>query len=566
MSITKRIRSKRFTVKTQILTLKLQSRTGNLHKLMIENLSLHGICAYSSGPDEFDFDGGDIIEGAKLAADDGLDLALGRILVKGMTRQAEELHIRFYLVDTKLPIDEKLGHYLIESLDVNPHEVELDPHYFDVGLFKQAADHTDIFSRCHQFAALFKQWEQTPQYQYRSIRSPSMGPRIKLKKIRNGGRNDYIVMGSNDYLNLAAHPKVLEAAKRAIDEYGFGSTGSPLTTGLTEYHEELSHLLAKTLDKQSCLLFNSGYAANVGSIPGLMREGDLIVSDFLSHASIQDAMNMANSKSRFFKHNNVEHLKKVLKENRSKHSGCMVITEGIFSMDGDLPPLDKIVKVAKQHDARIFLDEAHSFGVVGENGLGAANLFGLSDQVDIIMGTFSKICGGIGGFIVGDKEVMDWLYWFGRSQMFSVSIPPSTAAAAVTALKIFLEDKDRLLRLKANIKQFVQGLRQLGYDISPHHPSSVIPVVVGDEEKLGKMNAHLMDSGIFVIPIVYPAVSRNSCRFRFTIMADHSSSDIDYAINVFAEAMRIANFSFNNENLPIGFATDNIINFRHESK
>jgi glycine C-acetyltransferase len=298
------------------------------------------------------------------------------------------------------------------------------------------------------------------------------------------------------------------------------------------------------LQKEKVILFNSGYAANVGIISGLLQTQDMVVADMLAHASIQDAMQMCRGTSRFFKHNSVEHLDKVLRENRDQYSGCLVVTEGVFSMDGDVAPIDEVIRVAQKNKARVMVDEAHSFGVIGQTGLGACEKYGVMEQADVIMGTFSKICGGIGGFAATTEEVADWLYFWARAHMFSVSIPPSTAAAALKALQIFRENRSLLMNLRANVQHFKAGLASLGYRLPSDHESAVVPVIVGDEKKLQIMNQILMEAGVFVIPIVYPAVGRKNCRFRFTVMATHSISDLDYVLNVLELAMEKAQFKF----------------------
>jgi 7-keto-8-aminopelargonate synthetase-like enzyme len=213
-------------------------------------------------------------------------------------------------------------------------------------------------------------------------------------------------------------------------------------------------------------------------------------------------------------------------------------------MDGDVAALDRIYAVAREFNCRIMVDQAHDFGVLGPNGLGACEKYNLLRDVDIIMGTFSKICGGIGGFATGSKELIDWLRSFSRAQIFSVSLPPSTVAAMSKALDVFYHEKSLLEKLKANIQHFLKGLEGLGYKVSPHHESSIVPVVIGDEKLMGEMYQSLMDDGVFCTPVIYPAVSKTNCRFRFTISAVQSTSDLDYAIACLEKAMLRVGFSF----------------------
>lgn len=552
-NISKAIRHKRFHVlEEHEVLLHIQSAAGQSFKMRVINCSLAGIGVVCE-QDMSQVDGfleGSIFPPAKLTWN-GQEFYLGRLVLRTLQKKAENsCQLGFQAIDSKVPIDGPLSRVIASNdLDISTiYDFDLNPDKFSLATFIGSDQHNvDLFTRCKQFAILFRDWRETPKYQYRTVRQPSMGARVMTATRRRGNRNDYIIMGSNDYLGLASHPRVIEAAKNALDQYGFGSTGSPMTTGLSQIHEELTDAVSRIMKKEKAMLFNSGYAANLGILAGLTGEQDLIVADILSHASIADGMQMAKSSSRFFKHNDYENLDRVLQEERSKYAGCLVVTEGVFSMDGDVAPLDQIHKVATKHNARFMVDEAHSFGVIGPSGLGCAAKFSLSSEVDVIMGTFSKICGAIGGFVAADTEVIDWLYHLARAHVFSVSIPPSTAAAALEALKIFQEEKDLQERLKTNIRHFTDGLRYLGFEMNPNHESAVIPVTIGDEKILGKMNESLRDDGVFVVPIVYPAVSRNSCRFRFTIMATHSISDLDFVLGSLEKAMLKSGFRTRSE-------------------
>jgi len=539
MSLAQNSRNRRYLVTANSLNI-VFSLDSNTVILPIINCSIGGILAeQNSAHDNLKADW--ICSDVKIVGEK-FELPIGRLMCRGVKAGK----VRFSLVDGKLPLDGELSAFLQNPLGTRPHDVELNPLRYDLSVFARPSKSVDLFSKCYAFSTMKTQWQQSPQYLYNTIRLPSKGVRVHLKLKRKNGRKDFIVFGTNDYLNLAAHPAVGEAAKRAIDKYGYGSTGSPLTTGLTELHEKLADRMARLFQKESAMLFTSGYTANVGTIASLTSTNDLMVADFLAHASIHDAMQMSPATSKVYKHNNVSDLNKVLSQTRNNFAGCLILTEGVFSMDGNIAPLDKISAVARKHRARLFVDEAHSFGILGHHHLGAAEYFDVIDRVDLIMGTFSKIGGGVGGFLVGEKEVIDWLQFYARSSMFSVAAPPSAAAAALAALDIVEEEDDRHLRLQNNIRHFVHGLREMGYDISPNHSSAIIPVIVGDSNTLGVMNRVLIDHGIFVTPIVYPAVARNSARFRFALMADHSPTDIDYALVVLQEAAAVANAKFLN--------------------
>ena len=472
---------------------------------------------------------------------------LGRIVLRYFLQSdPNKVYAGFSVIDYKVPISGFLSAIIDRPLSKNDClDIEVNKEKCRVASFTQINfSNVDIFDRCRKFELFYKEWKKTPQYLYEEIRMPSKDVRINLSRNRKKNRNDYISMGSNDYYGLAFNEEVVDAAKNAMDLYGFGSTGSPLTTGLTKYHEELTDYISSLFNKEAALLYNSGYSVNLGVLQGLANAQDLFIADKLCHASIYDGMNLSQATYRVFKHNNTDHLEDILTNIRKKYVGTMVISEGIFSMDGDVTPIDKIVAVAKKHKCRTFIDEAHSFGVLGKNGLGVCEKYSVLDDVDLIMGTFSKVCGSIGGFIASNREVINWLRWYCRAHMFSVSIPPSTAAATLKALKIFNEDKSYLHKLKENIYHFCNGLRDIGYNIAEDHESSVCPVIIGDEKKLGEMNKIFLEEGIFVTPIIYPAVKSEDCRFRFTIMASHSLSDLDYVINVLRETMLKTNFTF----------------------
>lgn len=489
---------------------------------------------------------GTIWPAAKLNTEKG-EMFLGRMVIRRFFKNPNgDFEIAFSTVDTKIPVQSSLSHFLNLNLDdVSAPEKELNSDHFSLAHFvENDNNHADLFQRIRDFSIFQKQWEKSAKYGYKIIRQPSFGPRVNLSRKRKGDRNDYIVMGSNDYLGLGSHPEVVTAAKEAMDQYGFGSTGSPMTTGVTVIHTELCEKIAQLHNKKSALLFNSGYTANVGIITAVTAANDLIIADQLCHASIQDGMQMSKATSRFFKHNDPAHLRQILEKERSMYNGALVITEGVFSMDGDTCRLDEIYAVAREFNCRIMVDQAHCFGVIGPKGLGVVDKFNLSREVDIIMGTFSKICGGIGGFVTGSEELIEWIRTFGRSHVFSVSIPPSTAAAALKALDIFTTEKKIHTSLMNNIQHFKKGLQTLGYKFHHDHESSIIPVIIKDETKMGKIYQSLLDDGIWCVPVVYPVVSRRNCRFRFTIMASHTIAELDYALSALEKAMLKADFSF----------------------
>jgi glycine C-acetyltransferase len=524
--------------------LTISSPEGEMIELDVIDCSASGLCV-SCVQDKMTEDTiniASIISNSKLSSPKG-ELYLGRLAVRRLELTDGNWDLAFSTIDSKIPVTESLSHFFEIDLSKNPTKMELDPNQFTLAHFAESEfNNVDLFDRVQKFADFHTQWEASPKFGYYTIRTESKGPRVNLARARKGNRRDYLVMGSNDYLGLAAHPEVLQACKDALDKYGFSSTGSPVSTGLTDLHVELCQTVSRIHKQEDTLLFNSGFAANIGAITALTNPNDLIVADQLCHASIQDAMALSRANSRFFKHNSLEHLESILIRERQNFNGCLVITEGVFSMDGNTSTYDEIFQLARKYNSRIYVDQAHCFGVVGPNGFGITEKYNLAKETDVIMGTFSKICGGIGGFITGSKELIQWLRFFSRSQMFSVSLPPSTVAGVHKALDIFTRDKTILDNLRRNIQHFTSSLRTLGFNIHPNHESPIVPVIIGDEHKLGIMYQSLLDDGVWCTPVVYPVVGRRNCRFRFTLMANHTTSDLDYAVNCLEKAMLKSGF------------------------
>lgn len=546
------MRSKRYSVKEiGNLRLVLDMKTSATVEMRVKDCSVNGLSAEvdSSAVDQDWVEIGSIISSAKLLFGDK-EIALGRLVMRRANEAGPIWDFAFSTVDMQIPVSGELSKILEQDFDRNDSldEREMSTEKFNLSHFVENENgNVDLFDRIKEFSYFHREWVHSPKYAYQSTRTASKGSRVNLTRPRAAGRNDYIVMGSNDYLGLGSHPEVVEAAKLALDKYGFGSTGSQMSTGLSDLHVELNAKVAKIHNKEASILFNSGYTANVGIITAICSTNDLIVADQLCHASIQDAMQMSKATSRFFKHNNVEHLEAVLQKERDNFNGCLVVTEGVFSMDGDLAYLDKIYAMARKYNARVMVDQAHCFGVVGPNGFGICEKYNLLKDVDVIMGTFSKICGGIGGFATGSQELIDWLRSFSRPQIFSVSLAPSTVAAMIKSLDLFTKDRTLLDTLHKNIKHFKAGLQTLGYNMDPNHDSSIFPVVIGQESVMGQMYQSLLDDGIWCTPVVYPVVSRKNCRFRFTITASQTTTDLDYAIICLEKAMLKANFSFENQ-------------------
>ncbi len=556
LSIADKTRNTRYKVKNDVkLILVIDSSQGVRYEFIATNISITGlgcrIIAHEAMQNEDkdvlpDLVEDGIISSSRLVCND-FEVNLGRLVLRRKMRSKDYVDLAFSVIDIRIPIDGKLSQFLEVNFQTEStyFDVELNPEKFNLSSFlDQEYSNIDLFDRTRKFATFYKLYKKSDKFAYFMPRESSKGPRVNIRRKRSNGRNDYIMMGSNDYLGLSCHPKVIEAAKTAIDEYGVGATGTPPTSGTSDLHEKLCKKLASMYDKEAALVYPSGFGANSGSIACLCREQDLIVADFLSHTSIQEGIMSSRAAYRFFKHNDMDHLEKTLSENRSKYFGCLIVTEGLFSMDGTIGQMDAIVKLAKKYDARVFIDQGHCIGVLGDKGLGTIEKFNVIDSTDMVMGLFSKGLGTMGGFIAADESVIQWLKVYSKTHVFATTFPPSNAAATLAAIEIMETQPELRTKLISNVKLFVKGLVEMGALIDPNHYTPIVPIVIGDETKMGLIFQHLLNDGIFALPVVYPVVARNRCRFRFSVRADHTISDIDYVLNSLKNAFKIANFRF----------------------
>lgn len=342
------------------------------------------------------------------------------------------------------------------------------------------------------------------------------------------GSKQILMFGSNSYLGLTNHPEVKEAAKKAIDKYGSGCAGSRFLNGTLDLHLELENALAEFVGKEAALVFSTGYQVNVGVISALAGRNDYLFLDEWNHACIIDGGRLSFSKVYKYGHSDMAHLERLL-ANAPYESFKLIATDGVFSMEGDIAKLDEITALAEKYNASVFVDDAHSLGVLGANGRGTAAHFNITDKVDLIMGTFSKSLASIGGFIAADKCVVEYLKHHARSLMFSASISPAAAASALAALRVLQAEPERLEKLWQNTNYTLEAFKEAGFDVGPTE-SPIIPIFVRDNEKTFIMAKMLMDEGVFVNPVVSPAVASESSMIRFSLMATHSFQQIDYAV------------------------------------
>lgn len=382
----------------------------------------------------------------------------------------------------------------------------------------------DIFAKCYEFSVA-DGLRQAGLYPYFTPFDVNEGAIAKLD-----GR-EVVMLGSNNYLGLTTDPRVREAVIAAVNKYGPSMTGSRLLNGTTRYHHEVEEELADFLGAEACLIFTTGYQANLGVVSALVNIGAIAVVDKADHASVHDGARMADGELRIFPHGKLDKLDRILGL-LPKDKGPLIIVDGIFSMEGDIVDLPKVVELAKKHGARVMVDDAHSLGVIGEGGRGTPSHFGMTMQdVDLQIGTFSKSLASVGGWVVGPREVLDWVRHFGRSMLFSASLPCTNLAAAHASLRILKEEPWRVTRLNENADYMRKELRAMGYN-TMESTTPVIPLLIGDDYKTIQFWRALLDEGVYVNPVMYPAVEEGHGLVRTSYMATHEKSHLDRALEI----------------------------------
>ena len=352
-------------------------------------------------------------------------------------------------------------------------------------------------------------------------------------KVRVNGR----VMGmyaSYSYLGLVGHPRINEAAKKAVDKFGTGTNGVRTLAGTLTLHNELEETIANFKHTEASITYSSGYATNLTVVSTMMGRGDYVFSDKLNHASIVDGCLMSGAEFRRFRHNDMEHLEGLLK-NAPPDVAKMVIADSVFSMDGDIIDLPKVLELTKKYKAWLMIDEAHSVGVLGEKGTGVEEHFNLYGAIDIKMGTLSKTIPSVGGYVAASKDIVTYLRHSSRAYIFSAALPPAQAAAANEAFKVILDEPWRIVRLNENTKQFIGGLKSMGFDTMLTE-TAIVPVLCGDDETAFEMTREAQHNDVFVLPVVSPAVPEGLARLRATVTAAHEPSEIERAMDVIGEA------------------------------
>lgn len=346
-----------------------------------------------------------------------------------------------------------------------------------------------------------------------------------------------LMLGSNSYLNLTTHPKVVAAAREAIDKYGYGAGAVSLYAGISDLHRKLEAAIARFYRTGSALLFPSGYGSNVGVISALCGPGDVVINDAANHASILDGCVLSRADVKLYPHNSMDGLERVLRRLPDRQAGRLIITDGVFSMHGDLAPLDRIVALAKRYGARVMVDDAHGIGIVGPTGRGTAEAFGVMPDIDIHVAMLSKAPGGLGGFAAGSRELIQYLQLYARTYFFSTALPASICAGLIEVFKLFEGDLAGRAQLLERVAQLKALLTEAGFRIGDS-ASGIVPLLVGDESLLYAFQRRLFEKGVYANTVTYPAVRRRECRIRFCVMGTLTPEDIARAARITAEAGR----------------------------
>jgi len=381
----------------------------------------------------------------------------------------------------------------------------------------------DLFSKCYQYSTV-KEARESGIYPYFIPLDENEGTEVIFE-----GRH-IIMCGSNNYLGLTTHPKVREAAIEATTRYGTSCTGSRFLNGNLTLHEKLEEELADWVGKEAALVFSTGMQVNLGTISALVGRGDILILDKDDHASIVDGALLSGGKIERYRHNDMEHLERVLKS-LPADKAKLVVVDGLFSMEGDISPLPELVPLCKAYGARLMVDDAHAMGVLG-GGRGTAFHFNMTDDVDLIMSTFSKSFASLGGFIAGELDVIEFIQHHARSLIFSASIPPANAAAALAALHVMREEPERIERVNQIGEKMRLAYKQLGFTTG-HSVTPVVPIIIGDDELTFLTWKLLFENGVFVNPVISPAVAPGRQLLRTSYMATHTDSQMDQILSVF---------------------------------
>lgn len=386
----------------------------------------------------------------------------------------------------------------------------------------------DAYERAVLFNDYLDYLDEKGHLNYRLQALTGCGPEVQLQ-VKNGLHKTYIGLVSNDYLGFTQHPKMKVAAMEGIAQYGTGAGASPAIGGHFSFHQEIENKIAAFFKRDNAIIYTTGYTANSATLQCLLKKEDMAILDMAVHTSVIEGCQLTNVKR--FLHNDLSDLERILESSRNSYRTRIVVIDGVYSQDGDLAPLDKILELTHQYGAYLMVDDAHGTGVIGKTGRGVIELYDLFDKVDIITGTFSKTFGHIGGYVIAKPELIRFLKFQSRQHLFSATATPASAAIS-RAIDLIDEEPEWMSKLWTNIRYFRQGLTALGLNIGTTE-SAIIPVKIGDATKTGEAGRLLLQAGIYANPIIYPAVARKDSRIRMSLMATHTKEQLDKVLNAF---------------------------------
>lgn len=402
--------------------------------------------------------------------------------------------------------------------------------------FVDTLDGEDLFDKTKRLDEVLSSGVLTGNEALGMVTMSKVQPESGIKE-KDGSIHSVIMLGSNSYLNLSTHPQVMQGAREALEKFGYGMGAVSNYAGITDIHKELEARIARFYGTEDAIVFPSGYGANVGIVSALCGKNDIIINDAANHASIFDGCVLSGAEIKVFPHRDMKYLERILSRIPDEKTGRLIITDGVFSMDGDIAPLDRIVELAQKYNCRIMVDDAHGVGIVGKTGRGAAEHYNVMDKIDLHVGMLSKGPGGLGGYCAASKKITQYLRLYARSYFFSTALPASVAGGLNEVFKLLETDNAGRKKLWDNINYLKEKLVKEGFDIG-HSQSAVVPVMIYDEAVLFEMYEKLRQRGVYVNIVTYPAVRRKECRLRLCAMKDLTFEQIDRAVAVIAELGR----------------------------
>jgi len=397
----------------------------------------------------------------------------------------------------------------------------------------------DLFHKTKEFKSFYIKKQQSQLYWYGMPLESRCENRATIYDEITGKRREFLMFASNNYLGLANHPEVIEAIVNAVREFGATNTGCRLIGGSNILHKVLETKLANLKGREACIVYPSGYSANLGCISALVGRNDLVFTDAINHMSIQDGCKLSGASRKIYQHS-MDSLEETLQKYKDHDGGKLIVTDGVFSMHGDIVDLPRMIDLAKKYGARILIDDAHSTGVLGKTGSGTTEHFDKKGEVDLELGTMSKALAGLGGFVCGDEEVIEYLRFYSNSYVFAATIPASVAAGLIASIDIMIREPERLSKLWRNIHHLRDKLLNAGFNLE-HSCSAILPVVVGDDQKTLEFGRAVRARGMFCQTVVFPGVAVGDARLRISVLSEHTTEDLDLAAQILVSAAKEVN-------------------------